>query len=73
MKSTNGLERFNEELERRTRVVGIFPNRKSLLRLLSALTMEQSEDWLTGHRYLDMSASYEETVSLVGAAFTQHI
>lgn len=72
MKSTNGLERFNKELKRRTRVVSIFPNRKSLLRLLSALTMEQSEEWLTGHRYLSMSASSEDDQSLVGAAFTQN-
>jgi len=72
MKSTNGLERFNRELERRTRVVGIFPNRKSLLRLLSALAMEQSEEWLTGHRYLDPSPSDEEIQSLVGAAAFTH-
>jgi putative transposase len=55
MRSTNGLERFHQELERRTRVVRIFPNRASCLRLMSALAMEQSEEWLTGRRYLDMS------------------
>lgn len=55
MNSTNGLERFHQELERRTRVIRIFPNRKSCLRLVSALAMEQSEEWLTGRRYLDMS------------------
>ncbi len=55
MRSTNGLERFHQELERRTRVVRIFPNRKSCLRLVSALAMEQSEEWLTGRKYLDMS------------------
>jgi len=55
MKSTNGLERFLEEIERRTRVVRIFPNRASCLRLVMALAMEQSEEWLTGKRYLDMS------------------
>jgi transposase-like protein len=71
MKSTNGLERFNKELARRTKVVGIFPNRKSCLRLLSALAMEQSEEWLTGHRYLNMSASDEENVVDEGVAFTQ--
>ncbi|MFQ5814625.1 MAG: IS256 family transposase [Anaerolineae bacterium] len=55
MRSTNGLERIHQELKRRTRVVRIFPNRASCLRLVSALAMEQSEEWLTGHRYLDMS------------------
>jgi transposase-like protein len=35
-------------------VVGIFPNRESCLRLVSALAVEQSEEWLTGWRYLDM-------------------
>jgi transposase-like protein len=47
--------RFHQELERRTRVVQIFPNRASCLRLVTALAMEQSEEWLTGRRYLDMS------------------
>lgn len=55
IRTTNGLERFNQELKRRTRVVRIFPNRGSCLRLVSALAIEQSEEWLTGRRYLDMS------------------
>ena len=55
IRTTNGLERFNQELKRRTRVVRIFPNRRSCLRLVSALAIEQSEEWLTGRRYLDMS------------------
>jgi transposase-like protein len=54
MRTTNGLERFHEELRRRSRVVRIFPNRVSCLRLMTALSMEQSEEWLTGHRYLNM-------------------
>jgi transposase-like protein len=45
----------SQELKRRTRVVRIFPNRGSCLRLVSALAIEQSEEWLTGRRYLDMS------------------
>ena len=52
--STNGLERFNEEIRRRTRVVRIFPNRNSCMRLVGALCMEQAEEWLTGRKYLDM-------------------
>jgi putative transposase len=54
IRTTNGLERFNQELKRRTRVVRIFPNRESCLRLVSALAVEQSEEWVTGRRYLDM-------------------
>lgn len=53
IRTTNSLERFNQELKRRTRVVRIFPNREACLRLVSALAVEQSEEWLTGRRYLD--------------------
>ena len=51
MKSTNMLERYNEELRRRTRVVRIFPNAESCLRLILALATETHERWLTGQRY----------------------
>jgi transposase-like protein len=55
IRTTNGLERLNQEIKRRrTRVVRIFPNRESCLRLVSALAVEQSEEWVTGRRYLDM-------------------
>ncbi|MBA2784276.1 MAG: IS256 family transposase [Rubrobacteraceae bacterium] len=54
IRTTNGLERLNQEIKRRTRVVRIFPNRESCLRLVTALAVEQSEEWLTGRRYLDM-------------------
>ncbi len=54
IRTTNGLERLNQEIKRRTRVVRIFPNRRACLRLVSALAVEQSEEWLTGRRYLDM-------------------
>jgi len=54
IRTTNGLERLNQEIKRRSRVVRIFPNRESCLRLVSALAVEQSEEWVTGRRYLDM-------------------
>jgi len=54
MKSTNMLERFNEEIKRRTRVVRIFPNGASCLRLIRALAAETHEDWLEASRYLNM-------------------
>jgi transposase-like protein len=54
MKSTNMLERFNEEIRRRTRVVRIFPNGASCLRLVRALAVETHESWLEASRYLNM-------------------
>jgi transposase-like protein len=54
MWNTNGLERYHEEVKRRTRVVRIFPNRASCPRLVSALAMEQSEEWITARRCLQM-------------------
>ena len=54
IRTTNGLERLNQEIKRRTRVVRIFPNERSCLRLVTALAVEQSEEWITGRRYLDM-------------------
>lgn len=62
LRTTNGLERYHQEVNRRTDVVRIFPNRASCLRLVSALAMEQSEDWLTGHRYLSMDLLEAETI-----------
>lgn len=54
IKSTNLLERLNQELKRRTHVVRIFPNEASCLRLIRALASEQHEEWLHGPVYLDM-------------------
>ncbi len=54
IRTTNGLERLNQEIKRRTRVVRIFPNRQACLRLVTALAVEQSEEWLTSRRYLNM-------------------
>ena len=54
LKSTNLSERYMREIKRRTRVVGIFPNRESLGRLVGALLMAQDEIWLCEKRYLNM-------------------
>jgi transposase-like protein len=54
LRTSNMLERLNEEINRRTRVAGLFPNEASALRLVSAVLMEISEDWETGRRYLTM-------------------
>jgi putative transposase len=54
LKSTNMLERLNEEIRRRTYVVRIFPNSAACLRLVRALAVETHENWLEAHRYLNM-------------------
>jgi transposase-like protein len=54
IRTTNGLERINKELKRRSRVVGAFPNDRSLLRLAVAILMDINEEWLTGRKYLSM-------------------
>jgi putative transposase len=59
-KSTNMLERINEELKRRTLVVRIFPNAASCLRLIRALAVEIHEDWVEATRYLDMEVLKEQ-------------
>jgi putative transposase len=56
IRTTNGNERVNQELLRRTKVVRIFPRPASCLRLASALLKEWHEDWITGRRYLRMEA-----------------
>ena len=59
MRTTNPLERLHEEIKRRTRVARLFPNEASLIRLVSAIEMEISEDWIAGKRYLNMNVEME--------------
>jgi putative transposase len=56
IRSTNPLERFNREIGRRTDVVGIFPDDRSLIRLASMLAIEQNDEWLVGRRYLSAAS-----------------
>ena len=68
LKSTNLLERLNKEIKRRTRVVRIFPNPASCLRLIPALCAETHEGWLEDHRYLNMDSLKEQKKDLLQTA-----
>ena len=59
LRTTNSMERLNEEIRRRERVIRIFPNRASATRLLGALLMEHDESWSTGKVYLDMTEYWQ--------------
>jgi putative transposase len=65
LKSTNMLERLNEELKRRTHVVRIFPNAASCLRLVRALAIETHENWIEATRYLNMDLLREHKKQLL--------
>jgi len=52
IRTTDMMERANKELKRRTKVVGVFPNEKSLLRLVGSILMDINVEWVTGRRYL---------------------
>lgn len=65
LKSTNMLERLNEELKRRTLVVRIFPNGESCLRLVRALAVEIHETWVEATRYLNMADLEEHKKELM--------
>ena len=60
LKSTNLLERLNQEIKRRTRVVRIFPNEESCMRLIRAMAVEAHEGWLEESRYLNMQLLQEQ-------------
>lgn len=59
LRTTNGVERLNQEVRRRERVIRIFPNEASVIRFMGALLMEQYEKWQTGRKYFDMDLYYQ--------------
>ena len=60
LRSTNNIERVNKEIARRSDVVGIFPNDRSVIRLIGSLLIEQNDEWLLTRGYLS-----QESISLV--------
>lgn len=64
LRTSNSIERLNQEIRRRERVIRIFPNRESLQRLMGALLMDSHEGWLTGKCYLSPAAIQEALTPL---------
>jgi transposase-like protein len=60
LQTTNSIERLNKEIKRRERVIRVFPNETSVIRLFGALLHEHHKKWITGRKYLDMEAYYKE-------------
>ena len=62
LRTSNAMERVNQEIKRRTRVARLFPNEASLLRLVTALLVETSEEWESGKIYLNMQDPTQPSV-----------
>ena len=69
IRTTNLLERLNREIKRRADVVQIFPNEEACERLIGALCMEWSEEWIAGRRYLDMTNLKQKSLTPISRSY----
>ena len=60
IRTSNGIERVNREIKRRTRVAVLFPNKEPALRLVTGVILEIHEEWITGRQYLNMDPLLKE-------------